>query len=246
MRRNIRKRVILLAAALWMGTLFAAATVHSPASAAMAKRYAAEPGIAGIDVLIDPGHGGIDGGTSYGDLLEKDINLAVSLKLYEHLQKKGIGAALTRSADYTLSDDNRWLHTKSRHRRDLAQRKLAIDVIKPKLAVSIHANWAKDSAERGPSALYQASVPESKKAAELLVGSLNRLYGTRGAAIKGKTYFILKRTASPTVIVEIGFISNHADRSMMTSTDGQNQIAAALAAAIEQYLKSYESSAIPQ
>ncbi|WP_240041152.1 N-acetylmuramoyl-L-alanine amidase family protein [Paenibacillus ginsengarvi] len=200
---------------------------------------AAQPSMSAVDVLIDVGHGGIDGGTSYGDLLEKDINLAVGKKLYDRLRQTGLCIALNRTHDYAPSDDNDWLKSRSRHLRDLAQRKLLIDVLQPKLTVSLHTNWSKHKAARGPGFLYQSAMP-SYIAAHLLANRLNGLYGTNTAPYVGKTFYLLKRTNSPTVIVEMGYISNGSDRNMLTSPEGQKQITEAIASAILDYLIVYD------
>ncbi|PYI52198.1 N-acetylmuramoyl-L-alanine amidase family protein [Paenibacillus flagellatus] len=191
--------------------------------------------ISGVDVLIDVGHGGVDGGTSYGDLLEKDINLAMGLRLYDRLREAGIRTALNRAKDYAPSDDNEWLGTRSRHLRDLAQRKLLIEALKPKLTVSLHINWAAKPSQRGPGVLYQFNQP-SYIAAHLFADRLNALYGTSSLPYAGKTFYLLKRSPTPAVIVEMGYISNPADRAMLTGRDGQTQITEALASAIFDYL----------
>ncbi|MDF2716740.1 MAG: N-acetylmuramoyl-L-alanine amidase [Paenibacillus sp.] len=188
-----------------------------------------------VDVLIDVGHGGIDGGTSHGDLLEKHLNLMIGKMLYDRLRQMGVCVALNRSRDYAPSDDNDWLRTRSRHLRDLAQRKLLVDVLKPKLTVSLHTNWAKHSSARGPGVLYQYTQP-SFIAAHLFSNRLNALYGTTAVPYVGKTFYLLNRSRTPAIIVEMGYISNPSDRKMLSETDGQNKITEALASAVVDYL----------
>lgn len=222
---KLKAIVCLACLALLVGTIMngkgVAAAERSPVSA--------------VDVLIDVGHGRIDGGTSYGPLLEKDINLAIGKKLYHRLRKTGISVALNRMEDYAPSDDNKWLRSRSRHLRDLAQRKLLIDVLQPKLTVSLHTNWSKHAAARGPGVLYQ-SAPPSYIAAHLIADRLNGLYRTSAVPYVGRTFYLLNRTKTPTVIVEMGYISNASDRSMLTGAKGQNQITEAIASAILEYL----------
>lgn len=225
MKRRYSFVYVALAAALLM-------ILHvEPAYAAQA----APPSVSQVDVLIDVGHGGIDGGTSHGDLLEKHLNLLVAKQLYEKLRASGLKVALNRATDYAPSDDNDWLGSRSRHLRDLAQRKLLIDALKPKLTVSLHTNWAKHSSARGPGLLYQFNQP-SYIAAHLLAGRLNDLYGTKEVPYVGNTFYLLKRTQTPAVIVEMGYISNESDRAMLTRTEGQKKIAEAIASAIFDYL----------
>jgi len=189
------------------------------------------------DVLLDAGHGGVDGGTSHGDILEKDINLAVAKKLYSQLQKQKYRVILNRNADYALSEENRWLKTYSRHRKDLAQRKLPTEELPVRMMISLHVNWSRNRSERGPLVLYQKGSPESKALAECLQKKLNPLYGTGQSPVAGKTYYLLNRVKCPTVIVEMGFLSNPADRKMLTGSRHQLQLAEAMAAGIGEYFK---------
>ncbi|MCC2685702.1 MAG: N-acetylmuramoyl-L-alanine amidase-like protein [Paenibacillaceae bacterium] len=197
-----------------------------------------------VDVMIDAGHGGIDGGTSHGDLLEKRINLEIAKETYRQLSHKGLHPALNRNDDRAMSDDNRWLKIHSRHLRDLAQRKLMADELAPKMLVSLHVNWSRDSSQRGGLVLYQKN-DQSKRLAAELQASLNHLYQVEEKPIYGKTYYILNRTRCPAVIVEMGYISNVTDRSWLTSSKKQKEIAAALSAAIEHYLLMGAQSALP-
>lgn len=190
---------------------------------------------AGIDVLIDVGHGGIDGGTSYGDLLEKNMNLQMGRQLYEALQRMGISAALNRASDMAPSDDNRWHRTHSRHLRDLSQRKLVIESLRPKLTVSLHVNWSDNSHASGPGALHQGNAP-SRLAARLFTARLDGVYGSKTVPTYGKTFFLLKHAPTPTIIVEMGYISNTGDRSLLTTPAGQKKLAEAMAAAAAEYL----------
>ncbi|MDQ6419020.1 N-acetylmuramoyl-L-alanine amidase [Paenibacillus sp. LHD-117] len=185
-------------------------------------------------VIIDVGHGGIDGGASHGDLLEKDINLAIAGKLYLLLRSKGIPAVMNRTGDYALSDDNRWHQTKSRHRRDLSQRKGLTEEIGSELLVSLHVNWARNSVKRGPLVLHQSSG-ESALLAFCLQDALNRQQQTRSLPREGQPFYLLRRVEQPSVIVEMGFISNEEDRSMLTDSRRQLEIAQAIASGIWQY-----------
>ncbi|GED34573.1 N-acetylmuramoyl-L-alanine amidase [Brevibacillus centrosporus] len=187
-----------------------------------------------IQVLIDVGHGGVDSGTSFGDLLEKDINLAIAKQLYQELTKAGYRVALNRQEDVALSDDNRWLNSRFRHLRDLAQRKNLAKELVPQMMLSLHVNWSKDKQRRGPVVLYQSNE-QSYMLAQLIQDSLNKMAGTQDKPVKGGTYYVLRHTYCPTVIVEMGFISNGADREMLTSPKGQEKIAQAIKTAVSEY-----------
>ncbi|MFK7694185.1 N-acetylmuramoyl-L-alanine amidase [Paenibacillus sp. HJGM_3] len=193
------------------------------------------------DIVIDVGHGGIDGGTSYGDLLEKHVNLEIGLKVYEQLTRSGVRAAINRTTDYALSDDNEWLRTRSRHLRDLSQRKLLAEALRPKLVVSLHTNWAKKPSRSGATVLFQMN-PHSHAAAHLIQRRLNALYGRAGESpYLGKPFYLLNHSPCPAVIVEMGYISSPADRDYLTKPAKQQKMAEAIASAIREYLIAFSS-----
>ncbi|USB32201.1 N-acetylmuramoyl-L-alanine amidase [Paenibacillus sp. YPG26] len=185
-------------------------------------------------ILIDAGHGGVDGGTSFREILEKDINLDISRKLYLLLKSKGYAAALNRSADYALSDDNQWLNSRSRHRRDLAQRKGLSDELSTSIVVSIHLNWAHSRTQRGPLVLHQ-NEGRSAVLAWSIQNELNTVFGTRSSPALGRPFYLLNHIQSPAVIVETGFLSNAEDRAMLTRPTEQMEVAKAIVAGIMAY-----------
>lgn len=187
-----------------------------------------------VDIIIDVGHGGIDGGTSSGKVLEKDINLAIGAKLYTLLQKQSYYVGITRLHDYALSDDSLFKHL-SRHKRDLNQRKLIAETLKPKLFISLHVNWSKKQRVRGPIVIYQPNHA-SYTAAQFLQHHLNDLYGTKKKPMKGSPYYLMKTLKMPAVIVEMGYISNPQDLNMLLKEETQDQIVFKIAQAINDYL----------
>jgi N-acetylmuramoyl-L-alanine amidase len=186
------------------------------------------------DVLIDAGHGGIDGGTHWNDIVEKDINLAISRKLYLLLRSKGLKVILNRTGDYALSDDNRWHLSRSRHRRDLSQRKELSAEIGASLFISIHVNWSPKGGRRGPLVIHQ-SEGRSALLAGFIQNSLNLQQGRSRLPHVANKFYLLNQVQVPSVIVETAFLSDPGDRAMLTSIPGQNRIAAAIANGIMGY-----------
>ncbi len=179
----------------------------------------------GKTIAIDPGHGGIDGGTHFGDdILEKHINLEISLRLKKELENEGATVIMTRDSDVSLDDH---INNGSRHREDLNERVRIINSSEADIFISIHANCIKNTGRQGPIVFYHGNSEESKKIAELLQRNLNRLSAYEKqdikpghSATKGD-YFILNNTSAPGVIVETGFISNELDRRLLL--DGKHQ-----------------------
>lgn len=187
------------------------------------------------DVLIDAGHGGIDGGTHYGNIMEKDINLEITRKLYLLLRSKGLVVVLNRTGDYALSDDNRWHRSRSRHNRDLTQRGGLAGEIIAKLFVSIHVNWSPRGNKSGPLVIHQ-DEGRSALLAALIQSSLNAQQNRYRLPAVAKKFYLLNVVDAPCVIVETAFLSDPGDRAMLTSSPGQTRIASAIASGIIAYL----------
>ncbi|MDB4866734.1 MAG: N-acetylmuramoyl-L-alanine amidase [Cohnella sp.] len=230
------RRVLLVLIAAVM--LIATAGWTYPPNKDIDTGHAAPPdiywAIPSADVLIDAGHGGIDGGTHWGHILEKDINLAIARKLYLLLRSQGVRAVLNRTGDYALSDENRWHAARSRHRRDLSQRRGLSDEIDAALFVSIHVNWAARGGKGGPLVLHR-NEGRSAILAAFVQDSLNRLQGRSRLPRGSAKLYLLNRVKAPSVIIETAFLNNTADREMLTSRRGQTRIAEAIASGIMAY-----------
>ncbi|WP_310501459.1 N-acetylmuramoyl-L-alanine amidase [Paenibacillus qinlingensis] len=192
-----------------------------------------DPLLPTADIILDVGHGGIDSGTMVGKYEEKDMNLAIAKKTYKALVKRGYRVIINRTEDYALSDDNRWSYG-GRHRKDLAQRSGLANTIKPKIMLSLHINWSKKSNTRGPLVIYQ-NQSDSILLAGLLQDSLNTVYGMEELPVLGKKYYVLKFTKCPSVIVELGFLSNKTDRKLLNDNHHQAKLAKAITQAVDQY-----------
>ncbi|MGO4889887.1 N-acetylmuramoyl-L-alanine amidase [Anaerobacillus sp. MEB173] len=196
----------------------------------------AEPYLA-PDVVIDVGHGGIDGGTSSSGVLEKDINLEVGLKLFNELNKKSFNVGITRINDATLSDESQFTNL-SRHMRDLKQRMIIANTLKPRVFISLHVNWSKNKKRRGPVIIYQVSE-KSLQLAHLVQGHLNEYYGVNKNPFKGNPYFLMKHLDMPSIIVELGYLSNSKDFGILTDEESQGELVDAMVRAVEEYFMLY-------
>ncbi|PZD95992.1 N-acetylmuramoyl-L-alanine amidase [Paenibacillus sambharensis] len=189
------------------------------------------------EVLIDVGHGGIDSGTSWNSVKEKDINLAIAARLYLLLRSHHINAVMNRTGDYALSEENRWHFTRSRHRKDLSQRKQLSEEIPVSAFVSLHVNWSSYRAAHGPVVIHQ---PEGRSAvlAAFIQNTLNveqQMSRSRRPQVS-RSYFLLNRVKCPAVIVETGFLSSERDRRMLINPRQQQRIAEAICSGIRQYM----------
>ena len=208
----IRKRVILfsalfccfvagLAAVFWFG--------HTPA----APVFAARDGVP-VTVVVDAGHGGEDGGTVEQAATEKEINLAVVLKLKELLEEQGIRVVLTRDKDIFMK---------------LEERVQIANGEKADLFISIHCNYyEKDSSIYGLECYYCKSGEEGKHYAEKIMETIEESKNIVSKNVKPADYYILKNTTVPAVLVEIGYLSNYNERNQLMSEEYQEKLAGEL------------------
>lgn len=196
----------------------------------------AESFYAPYDVVLDIGHGGVDGGTSRDGVFEKDINLAIGKKLYDALRREKVVVGITRLHDYALSEDSK-LNIRSRHSKDLNQRKLIADALQPKLFISLHVNWSEQGL-KGPLVIYQPDY-KSFVLAQTMQRHLNTWYESQKKAVRGRKYFILKNIKQPSVIVEMGYMSRYRDFRLLTEEKSQDELVAAMVSAIKEYLLIY-------
>ena len=203
-----------------------------------AARASAETGEKKQDnrtVVVDPGHGGKDPGmTGAGGLEEKGINLEISLKLRDVLEKQGFNVVLTRDTDRGLYDED----ASGKKLQDLQRRTELIRKAEPLLTVSIHQNSYSDPDVKGPQVFYFQGSDEGKSLAEAVQKSLNeKLEITDPRSVKGNSsYYLLKKSPAVTVIAECGFLTNPSEAEKLQDEAYQYKVAEALAEGIEAYL----------
>jgi len=185
--------------------------------------------LTGKKIIIDPGHGAEDPGTSYGNLYEKDINLSISLYLEKILGSLGAEVLLTRNGDYDLSSPNALYRKKS----DFDNRIKMINESNSDIYISIHLNYLSDSAYSGPQVFYNK---ENENLAKIIQNNLNNYTkGTRKIKkIPQDTYMYNKLQISG-VLIECGFLSNPRERNLLKSHDYQKELAKSIAKGILQY-----------
>lgn len=190
-------------------------------------------------VVVDAGHGGIDGGTSRGTLLEKDITLKAAQKLKALLEREGCTVVMTRNADVSLDGKNR--SSRSRHTRDLNARTGIINGSGADLFISIHVNSLEgDPSENGSIVFYGSKFPQSEILAQEIQKELNGIAadcGRKRQKALSAGFFLLRYTEIPGVIVETGFITNKKDRELLMSDAFLNRLAEAVAAGTARYLR---------
>ena len=246
--RAVTERCVTLAAALTVlfgglaaGVAWRAAHTTSaaptPPSAASTEEAPAGP-LAGLTILVDPGHGGYDGGARARDsgVLEKQLNLAVSLQLEDALAQRGATVILTRREDVDLTSTPRPAGL-TKKRQDMQARIDLATANQVDMVISVHMNEYRSRSESGPQVFYR----EGSEGGRLLAGCIQDALITalqpvkKRAALPGD-YFILQLDV-PSVLVECGFISNAQEEKLLLTEDYQARLADAIADGVVEFVR---------
>jgi len=179
-------------------------------------------------VWIDAGHGAFDPGVVRGSVEEKDINLAIALKLQGFLEAGGATVFVTRLDDEAIS---------STKQGDMYARRVMANASRADIFVSIHQNSFPKDSVHGAQVFYFNTSDNSRKLAEHIQQQLKEfiLPHNRYEAKPNRQYYVLRQTMMPAVIVECGFVTNHAERSRLVKEDYQEKIAWGIYLGIVQY-----------
>ncbi len=187
-------------------------------------------------VVIDPGHGGIDPGkVGANQVLEKDINLSIALKLKELLEEDKVLVIMTREEDvglYKETDSNKKV-------ADMKKRCEIIDESNCNLAVSIHQNSFSSASISGPQVFYFETSIEGQKLAGIIQKQLIEIVKPKKERVEkaNNNYYMLKKVKVPSVIIECGFLSNSEEVMLLAQDEYQEKIALAIRNGILEYLK---------
>ena len=181
-------------------------------------------------ILIDSGHGGMDGGTSSKNgTVEKDINFSIAIKLKEKLQKSGYEVVMTREDDTGLYSNKGTIREK--YREDLKKRCDLKESSNCDMFVSIHLNYFTESKYYGAQVWYS-----NYKDSSLLANAIQKNFridldpnNKRVPKAAKSSYKILRENDSmPSVIVECGFLSNYEEEQKLKSNEYQGKIAGSI------------------
>lgn len=190
-------------------------------------------------ILLDPGHGGIDGGAvSKNGTVEKDINLSIGKKLKVNLEKKGYKVIMTREDDIGLYSDKGRIRDKKNE--DLNNRCKMKKESNCDIFISIHLNMFEQSQYYGAQVWY-AKEGESAELAHILqqnlIKDLNNNNKRKEKCAKGAYKILRCYTDIPSVLVECGFLSNLEEEQKLKTDPYQEKIATSLANSIEEFVK---------
>ena len=191
----------------------------------------ASTGINGKVIIVDPGHGNLDPGTSYGDIYEKDINLSISKYLEKELIKNDAKVIMTRTADYDLASPNSIFRKKS----DFDNRIKLINNKKVDMYISIHLNYLRDTSYYGPQVFYDK---DNEKLANTIQNELNKEFqGSRKVKRIPNDTYMYSRLKKPGILIECGFLSNYEERNKLMEENYQELLAKVIVKGLKKFYK---------
>lgn len=219
--------MLLLAAVAISVCYFAANQVHLRQTAAAVSSALPSPPV----VLLDPGHGGMDGGAvSSNGLVEKEINLEISLILRDLFWANGFEVVMTRQTDCSIGDPG--LSTIREQKVSDMHRRLALmGEWENGIFLSIHQNLFSQSQYYGAQVFYSPNLESSALLAHSLQTALRENLNpdnNRKEKPAGKELYLLYHAKIPAVLVECGFLSNPGEEQLLRTPEYQGKVAFAI------------------
>lgn len=179
--------------------------------------------LAGLTIVVDPGHGGPDtGAIAASGTREKTNNLAIGLDLAALLRSAGANVVLTRSTDVTPASGT------YSERSDLQARTNIANNAEADLFISLHNDAFSNSAAVGTTTYYSSDSPvcdQSRVLATSIQSELVKAVDLPTRGVKAANFYVIKYTTMPSVLVEVGFISNPAEAKLLESPEFQQKAA---------------------
>lgn len=180
----------------------------------------------------DPGKIGINGAK------EKEVNLLIAEKLKKYLEANDVKVVMTRESDEGLYDEG----ASNKKVQDMKRRIQIIDEAAPRVTVSIHQNSYPEEYVHGAQVFFYAGSREGQELAECVQRQLvNQADPENRRQVKANdSYYLLKKTSVPIVIVECGFLSNSEEAQKLCSDEYQEELAWAIHMGVLQYLNTHD------
>lgn len=224
---GIRRSIIQLVAAvlgisIFLGGIWSLIH-HVGESRPVYVQYHARP-----QIIIDAGHGGLDGGAvGINNVVEKEINLGISLKLADLLRLNGFDVILTRSDDNSIHDPEESSPTRQK-RSDMYNRRDIMEAHPNAIFISIHQNKFSDPSCKGAQVFYSINHQDSEALAQTIQDQFREKLqqdNNRQIKIADEGLFLLYNAKIPAVMVECGFLSNQLDCDNLCDTQYQKKVA---------------------
>ena len=184
-------------------------------------------------IYIDPGHGGMDGGCSFGDLIEKNVNLKIGLTLKDVLESKGYEVKITRSGDVSLCKD------KFSKKEDIYTRIDLINNSDADLFISIHTNSFVKEKYYGAQVFYNNVCENNTYLAHQIQSHLVEYTDTTRIPKLLNNVMVLKKVEKVGCLVECGFLSNPKEYKLFQDDAYIRIIANSISYGIDDYFLEY-------
>jgi len=235
------------------------------AKEAAAVSVKAQPVLRLKKIVIDAGHGGTDpGAISRTGLREKHINLDIARRLAELLKSKGIEVIMTRSSDVAVSLQRRvnianksgadlfisihanssrvkslsgfeayyiWPYTNDNQSAQLAAEDAVLDLGSSSFMQPVSLDLKKTLWDM----IYTANRAEAQRLCRSICQAVDRNLNTKAQRVRGSSFYVLKGTAIPAILLEVGFLSNREEERLLRNSDYRQQVAEAIAKGINNY-----------
>lgn len=187
-------------------------------------------------IIIDPGHGGIDGGaTSCTGVLESQINLEIGLRLNDLCHLMGYHTRMTRTSDVSIYTEGNSIAAKKAS--DLRQRVKIVNDTENAILISLHQNIFSDSQYSGAQVFYTDTQGSSELAQILQAAFVESINTGSSRKAKAATNIYLMRHIQKTgILVECGFLSNPEEEAKLRSENYQKEICCVIVSALSKYL----------
>lgn len=192
----------------------------------------------GVVLVIDPGHGGMDGGAVSADgTAEAQINLAIGLKLEELARFAGISTEMTRREDVSIHDPDAGT-VRAQKASDLKKRAELANSVPGGVLVSIHQNSLPQVPSVCGAQVFYSDSSGSQELAEAVQTALNQTLNPRPKEAKaaGSSVYLLQKAQIPAILVECGFLSNPQETDRLNTSAYQTELALTIFSAVSGHL----------
>lgn len=222
------KRKLALKAA-YILTILATLTVTVLGSRAVTVISQSLPPVRKHCFIIDPGHGGVDGGaTSCTGKLESAFNLEIGLRLRDLIHFMGYQTKIVRTKDISVYTEGETIAAKKIS--DLKERVRICNSTEGAILLSIHQNTFSDSRYSGAQVFYAATEGSEALAKSLqknLISTLNPVSNRNAKQANG--VYLMEHISCPGVLIECGFLSNPEEEAKLRSAEYQKQLCCVIA-----------------
>lgn len=186
-----------------------------------------------VCVVIDAGHGGIDGGAvSCTGIEESQINLEIAIRINDLLHLLGINTSMIRTEDISIYTSGNSIAAKKVS--DLKERVKIVNQTENAILLSIHQNYFEDSRYSGAQVFYKTDPTLAKQLQSALIETIN--IGSKRKVKKADGVYLMQNISCPAVLIECGFLSNYSEEKLLRDQAYQKKLTCVIGATVSCYI----------